>query len=167
MKRCNPHTLSRYLDGELSLPARTALEQHLLTCPTCSQELEALRRLDKVVESWGGRRQPISIESETRILQSVVRRRRSRRAASLAKMMPAAVGTSVAALVVLVSANVGWLYQSEPRLATPMPAAHVQRVSANQPASLVNAVRIAELQDRRGAIHPDLEKKYRALFNFD
>lgn len=56
---------------------------------------------------------------ETRVLGSVGRRRKFHLVLKLGKMMPAAVGSSIAAILVLASANAGWMYRQ-----AAIPAAH-------------------------------------------
>lgn len=43
--RCASSRISAYLDGELTGAETLPLREHLRQCPTCAQELEALRRL--------------------------------------------------------------------------------------------------------------------------
>jgi anti-sigma factor RsiW len=38
--------LSAYVDGELGYEERTWLEKHLLECPSCSEQLEEMRRVE-------------------------------------------------------------------------------------------------------------------------
>ncbi len=45
--------LSAYLDGELSAPARAALETHLHACATCDEHLAALTGLRRGVTALG------------------------------------------------------------------------------------------------------------------
>ncbi len=42
--------LSAYLDGELSLKRRTAVERHLVRCRSCHAALESLRRLERSLQ---------------------------------------------------------------------------------------------------------------------
>jgi hypothetical protein len=63
-----------------------------------------------VIRAWGLRRTPVPAELELRINQAVRRRRRFGPLLALSKMMPAAVGTSVAALLVLVTASLSMPY---------------------------------------------------------
>ncbi|MFZ6030230.1 MAG: anti-sigma factor family protein [Chloroflexota bacterium] len=43
--------LGAYLDGELQGPGLRAVESHLETCPACREELEALRRLSRLLHA--------------------------------------------------------------------------------------------------------------------
>ena len=109
---CDVDLLSRYLDGELMLPQRVALEQHLRICTPCAREMEELRRSDALVASLARAPRPIPVATEERIRRSAARPRRLRPLTSISRMMPAAVGSSVAALLVLLTVNAGMLYRS-------------------------------------------------------
>jgi anti-sigma factor RsiW len=107
---CRPELVSRYLDGDLTLPLRYELETHLRGCEKCSHELAQLRHIDAIIAAWGASQGPVSATAERRINQSVEKRRgRLSPIVALSRMMPAAVGSSIAALLVLVSVNVGIL----------------------------------------------------------
>lgn len=112
MTECNADLLCLYLDGGLTLPGRVALEQHLSSCPKCADELEALQQVDNALGAWGQVRVPVPPATERRVSRSVARKRRLGPAAALARVIPAAVGSSIAALLVLVSVNLGVLYQN-------------------------------------------------------
>jgi len=44
--------LTAYLDGELSVPLRTKVAEHLGQCPRCARELEELRLTRSLLERW-------------------------------------------------------------------------------------------------------------------
>jgi predicted anti-sigma-YlaC factor YlaD len=143
--------VSRYLDGDLTPAARSALEQHLRGCPTCREEVAVLRRMDRVVSAWGARRRPFPARTDARIAASIERRHRLRPILALGRMMPAAVGTFVAAVLVLMSANMGRLYQNGPGV-TPMGySGHVQRIIESQSKPLQNARRSTAILGQRPA----------------
>lgn len=48
---CAEVRLDEFLDGELAVADRRAAEEHLAGCATCRDELETLRRLEKVLRS--------------------------------------------------------------------------------------------------------------------
>lgn len=68
LRRRHPRSsvLSEYLDGELELPERVALERHLRHCPRCTRVLESLARtVGLLAELHGG--------SETGLADSIIR----------------------------------------------------------------------------------------------
>ena len=144
MTQCDRYALSLHLDRELPLPTRRALNEHLLTCAACRQELEELRRLDQVLHEWGSSRRPVPQQAEARILASV-ERRRLRPLLGLSRMMPAAVGSGIAALLVVMSANLGWLYQNSGGATRSGGAAQVQRIIEKQSTPLQNARRTSAM----------------------
>ena len=136
MIACDPHLLSLYLDGELTLPARVSLEGHLSGCSSCRDELAALRRIDADIAAWGSRREPVPSDAESRVLHSVSRRRRFGPLLKLSSVTPAAVGTSIAALLLFVGANSGVLSQ-RPSATAVAPLRHsAQRLQAPSDALL-------------------------------
>jgi predicted anti-sigma-YlaC factor YlaD len=108
--RCEIEVLSRYIDGDLSLPERRAVDAHLAECDPCRTELQALRLNDSVLISWGHHRTCLPPETEARIARSVSRGRRRSWLAGVTRVSPAAVGSLVAGVLVLISANLGVLY---------------------------------------------------------
>jgi anti-sigma factor RsiW len=110
MNACDVDVLSRYLDGDLSLPARRDMDRHLSTCQDCAAELDVLRRNDHVLWSWGLRRTPLPEAVEQKIMRDVGKRKRLGPLVAISRMMPAAVGTSVAAMLVLVSVTLSGQY---------------------------------------------------------
>lgn len=106
---CDTDALSLYVDGELSLPRSRALEQHLRTCSSCRVELDHLRQINRVLFTWGAMREPVPLRTEQRINNSLRQRSPWSRLVWLGHVMPAALGTTVAALLVLLTASRGWL----------------------------------------------------------
>lgn len=88
--------LSAYLDGELTAPHRTELENHLAACQDCRRELESLRRASTRFRAEGTRRAPPGLEGEVL----------GRSAASAQARRPAlslALGTAVTVAVLLIA----------------------------------------------------------------
>ena len=122
MNACDLDILSRYLDGDLSLPARRDMDRHLASCRDCAGELDALRRNDHMLWSWGLRRAQLPASVDQRIIRNVKKRRRLGPLVAVSRMMPAAVGTTVAALLVVVSVTLTGQYsQRTGNVALPSP----------------------------------------------
>lgn len=160
MNDCNVDALSRYLDCEVAPSERRTLDAHLRDCQKCANEIDVLRRLDGLIGTWGGSSLPPSVHAEMRILDSVDRRRRLGPLGTVARLMPAALGSSIAAALVLLSANAGWLYQNASPPGTPTVAREVRTASADPSLLYVNTVRIAFLVAERGVVRSDLQAKY-------
>jgi anti-sigma factor RsiW len=163
VKHCNPYGLSRYLDAELQLADRSEIEAHLKVCHRCTKELELLRRLDRELRAWGQRRRAMPVQSEMRILESVDRRRLARPVRALARMMPAAVGTSIAAVLVLLSVNWGLVNSGSTHVASQAATVRIQRSRIIQAPLAVDVVRVRQITGQRGNPHSDLESRYRNL----
>ena len=69
--------LSAYLDGEMTLEEKNALENHLLKNPARAEQLEELRKLDSLLPQWGIEVQPPDKTFEEHLL-ATGRRGRSR-----------------------------------------------------------------------------------------
>jgi len=110
MMSCDIDALSRYLDDELPLAERRCIDLHLAQCAACSHEVELLARNDKIIHAWGERNTSMPIALESRISRNIGRKRRFGPLLAFGKMMPAALGTSAAALLVLVTAALGGPY---------------------------------------------------------
>lgn len=121
--RCNPERLSQYVDEALSSAARRELEIHLLQCPFCRSEMASLRHVDAVIGSWAEHQVPITQVLEERIADSVERRRRLAPVFALSKMMPAAFGSAMAAVLVMLTVNLGLLNAPRPSVERSTPAA--------------------------------------------
>lgn len=134
MTHCDTDALSLFLDGDLPIAQHRAVAEHLRACADCRDELAALRRLDQLITAWGSARAPIPTETEARVHQSVEKRRGLRPVFALSRMMPAALGTSVAAVLVLLTANLTPLYrgsaQPTPSTSEPMAAKLLKQQSA-------------------------------------
>jgi predicted anti-sigma-YlaC factor YlaD len=161
---CRSDMLSRYLDDVLTLSERRQLEEHVDRCDPCRQELEALRRIDHLLKVWGSRRRPLASNTDVRIARSIDRRRRLPRIVAMSKMMPAAVGSCIAALLVVVSINVGLLYQQN-QVASGPATAH-QHSFVNQSRALVNARRAAAIQGMV-TVQPQAIPRHRMQFDFN
>lgn len=133
IEHCDTAALSLYLDDELPPRDRAALARHLTTCNQCAAELAELSRADEVLVRLTRDFAPIPLSTEARIGESV-ERRLSRFRFSLSNMVPAALGSTVAAVLVLVSANVG-LLQKEQRVSNRLPNPQpIYRVGKQLPA---------------------------------
>ncbi|HEX6507483.1 MAG TPA: zf-HC2 domain-containing protein [Chloroflexota bacterium] len=113
MRGCDPEALSRYLDGDLGFTARQELNRHLRECRLCSNELAELRNIDNVLRTFGAKRTPLTGAADARITHAVQKRRQHGRFSSflaLSRMMPAAVGSSIAAVLVVLSVNMHQVY---------------------------------------------------------
>ncbi len=142
MTCCDPNALSRYLDGELCISRRMEINEHLRACTACTQELARLRTLDQMVRVWGVTRAPLPAASDRRIKETVSLRRLAHRARApfvLGRMAPAAVGSSIAALLVLLSVNMHGAYPT--RSASEIAWATQQSSIKRQAAPLLKARR--------------------------
>jgi hypothetical protein len=94
---------------------------------------------------------------------SVERRRKISPLIALSRMVPAAVGTSIAAMLVLVSVNAGLLYQAS---APDRPTVYQTPSFANQSRKLTDARRAAAIQ---GVVLPQpvFAPKHRMQFDFN
>lgn len=144
MTLCDLDLLSLYLDGGLTLPARVELESHLRSCSYCSGELKLLDRIDTLLASWGGANTAVPTSTHMRVVKSVERKRRLGPVGTFGRMMPAAVGTTIAALLVLVSVNLGALYQNQPAVTLPTQSV-ISRTIAKQSARLIRERRTSAI----------------------
>jgi predicted anti-sigma-YlaC factor YlaD len=149
MQQCDLSALSELLDGELSLPAQRDLQRHLRSCVGCRTELEALRRVDAVIGSWSLRADRIPPSTEARIQHSIERRRGLARVLAFSRMMPAAVGSCIAAILVVMSANLGMLYQVKPNVTTQPSATSARQLIQKQSVPLLNARRSSAILSGR------------------
>lgn len=141
MTSCDQDILSLYLDGGLTLPQRVHLEGHLRVCECCAGELETLRRMDHLLTSWGDVRAAVPPNTNARVMRSVERKRRLGPLRGFGRMVPAAFGTGIAALLVLVSVNAGIITQSTPPTPNVHPPTVPSRVLIKQSARLISARR--------------------------
>jgi predicted anti-sigma-YlaC factor YlaD len=111
MTGCNANALSLFLEGALPVDEHREVADHLRNCAGCRAEMASLHHVDSVIRAWAANRTPIPSCTESRIYRTVDRRRKLRPLLALSRMMPAALGTSVAALLVLVTANLAPLYR--------------------------------------------------------
>jgi hypothetical protein len=89
--------------------------------------------MNAILAAWGAMRVPFPAATQNRVNESVSRRKRWTPVFGLTRMMPAAVGTSVAALLVMVSVNAGILFQSQPALtASSAPSRAAARLQNSQ-----------------------------------
>lgn len=163
MKHYDPLALSRYLDNDVTLPVRHELESHLRRCGMCVDQLENLRTVDRVVASWASKSELVSPQAEARIQCSVARRRRLGPLFALSRMTPAAMGSTVAAMLVLASASLGWLAPSPSHVLPPNGAAHVQHLLAKQSIPQRNARVTSAILSGRSVPPEVIAAKYRAM----
>lgn len=142
MTCCDPKALSLYVDGDLSFAKRGQINHHLRSCHACTGELKRLREMDDVLRTWGAQRTPLPSTADTRITETVRRRRHAHRARAffgVSRMAPAAVGSSIAAVLVLLSVNMHGAYPT--RSATETAWATQQSSIKRQAAPLLKARR--------------------------
>lgn len=147
MIRCDFSLLSRYLDAELSLPERRGVEIHLATCAACRSELEAIRRTDRMIWSWASRREPVPLATEDRILASTANRSRLSSFIAFSRFMPAALGSSIAALLVFATVNTGIV--NTPSASSRQAIGPSRSVLEKRSAPLVNARRVSAILGER------------------
>lgn len=136
---CDVDRLSRFLEGDISPGEYRVTAQHLRVCAQCREALAGLGRVDRVVSAWGSRREPIPVATERRLHASISRRRRMRPLAAASRMMPAALGTTVAALLVLVSTNFATLYSGRAQPSGPSVTVVATKTLRKQSAPLLYA----------------------------
>jgi anti-sigma factor RsiW len=111
---CDALKVSMYLDGELPAHSRKDLLIHLRACPSCRDEFDTLRWTDRTLLEWASRQITVPQTTDTRVLRAIDNRRRFGPLAALNRVMPAAVGSSIAAVLVALTINAGLLYRSPP-----------------------------------------------------
>lgn len=161
--RCQPQKLTRLLDGGLTPADTLALQAHLRQCDGCRDELESLRTVDRLVATLNERERPFPARAGARIERTVQRRRRLGPVLALSRMMPAAVGTSIAGMLILVSVNIGVLYQSQSIPATPGAASSPLVLRQSQ--ELSNNRRISAILGTVGA--QQLRSKHQIPLNYN
>jgi predicted anti-sigma-YlaC factor YlaD len=163
--QCDTDLLSQFVDGEVQGAQAREVSHHLKTCASCRREISDMHRVNHVLSSWGSVRRPVPAHTERRVRAAVERRRRLGPIFRLTRFTPPAVGSSIAALLLLLAINVGPMYQT----ASPaQPAAtHVAPVIKRQAAPL-------QLARRRAAVvttQPDslqrllVHRHFEALIN--
>lgn len=143
----DPAALSRYVDGELSLAERGRINGHLRSCSVCAREVVRLREMDDLLRTWGSHQAPLPPIADARIAATVRRRRQTSRLRtflSVGRMTPAAVGSTIAAVLVLLSVNMRGAYSS--RSASEVAWASQQSSIKRQAAPLLNARRSSAIQ---------------------
>jgi anti-sigma factor RsiW len=164
MTRCDESMLSRYLDSELSLAQRGELERHLAVCDRCLREVQTLRSMDRLLRRWGTRREPIPVPTERRLQRSIeTKPSRLSSILALGRLMPAAFGTTAAALLVLVTVNLGSYTGGTGAGRHDMAPSRnaLERVSA----PLVKARRVSAILGARPSVSPSLVQKRRGDFS--
>ncbi len=139
--------LSRYVDGELSPLERGHINGHLRSCSACSREIARLRAMDDILRAWGTRRAALPQAADKRINDTVRRRRQTgavRTFLSVSRMTPAAVGSTIAAVLVLLSVNMHGAYSA--RSASEIAWASQQSSIKRQAAPLLKARRSSAIQ---------------------
>ena len=105
--------LSAYVDGELGYEERTWLEKHLLECPSCSEQLEEMRRVESFKplleppevpeEKWRDCWNEIKKQTTDSLpLEKVQARVASRRRAYWLRRALAGAGVAAAAVVIAI-----------------------------------------------------------------
>lgn len=145
LMQCDLDALSLYIDGELGAPRRYALEQHLTACAECRAVLNDLRENDRVLVQWGSAREPVPVSTQVRIERSLRPASALNRLLSLSRMMPAAVGTTVAAVLVLASTSLTPLLGARPAPSALSQSRSMARLIATQSVPLLNARRTSAL----------------------
>lgn len=146
MIRCDVILLSAYVDNELTLPERRRLEAHLAVCAACRSELEAIQRTDRMIRSWAATREPVPVITERRVLASTEKKTALSSILALSRVMPAALGSSIAALLVLASVNAGLV---APQAAPRTNSGPSRSVLVKRSAPLVNARRVSAILGSR------------------
>lgn len=123
--------LSLYLDGELPPAESVAVRQHVAACDVCGAELQSLHEVDHVLARFGTRQLPLPHATNARVHRSWQRRRSLGPLFALTRMMPAAVGTTAAALLLLASANLSASLRPQ-TAAAPIPDTRNARLLARQ-----------------------------------
>jgi anti-sigma factor RsiW len=167
MQVCNTERLSIYVDGDLHLPERLALEHHLRVCHLCREEVGRLRHVNSVMIAWGAQRRYIPQRTETRIIASVERRSRMRRVAALSRMAPAVMGSGVAAVLVLLSANYGLTNRPTPTVQSTVSKATVQQIIKHQTDALQRVRRTQAILGNSSPSSAIASSRHRAFFSLD
>jgi anti-sigma factor RsiW len=110
MSACDNDALSRFVDGELSPERYRQVAYHLRECSRCRAQLVEMRKVTQILQRWGNVRVPVPVHTEQRVRGTVERRRRFAPLFALSRMTPAAVGSTIAALLVLVTVNLNGAY---------------------------------------------------------
>lgn len=147
MTRCERQKLSQYLDGELPFPDAVSVRRHLAQCQRCQDEMKSLREVNQALAAWGAQQLPVPPRTDVRVRQSWERSHALSPVLSWAKMMPAAVGTSAAALLLLVTANIGSFLHTQQPTAPSVAAVENIRGLARQSRPLLLARRASAIQD--------------------
>lgn len=105
--QCDFDVLSLYIDGELGTSRRQILELHLNECDSCRTRLSELRANDRLLVQWGAVREPMPVATHSRIMRDIQPHSMVAQLLKWSRMMPAAVGTTAAAFLVLLSVNMG------------------------------------------------------------
>ncbi len=167
MTYCDLDALSRYLDGDMSLPIRREMESHLRGCASCGEELQQLQCADRILVHFGRASVPVPSTAGQRMVGAVQRRRRLAPLIALSRMMPAAVGSSVAAVLVLLSVNMGILSHNrigaQGNLASPPGLQHF----AKQSAPLMKARRTSAMLGGQSLVEAQLPPRSRFQFDFN
>lgn len=108
MTGCDSMLLSRLLDDDLTPEENVRLRAHVGACSHCARELESFKNVDAILRQWGAQRTPLPASADLRITETVRRRRGRNQLRSffaLGRMTPAAVGSTIAAVLVLLTVN--------------------------------------------------------------
>ena len=167
MTYCDLDALSRYLDGDMSLPVRREMESHLRGCVSCREELQQLQRVDMILLHFGGASVPVPSAAGQRMAGSVQRRRRLAPLIALSRMMPAAVGSSVAAVLVLLSVNMGILSHNRIGEQGNLVVTPMLQHFAKQSTPLIKARRMSAMLGGQSPVEAQLPPRSRFQFDFN
>ncbi len=157
MNPCDVDLLSQYVDGGLMLPQRVALEHHLRLCSGCTEEVSRLLHIDRRLAGFGSVRTPLPVHVERRIASSIEKKARVPSILSLSRMMPAAVGSSIAAVLVLLSVNLGVQYGASPQPTATSRTPTTAHAIVKQSAALIKLRRTSALIGGYATVHPVAE----------
>jgi len=167
MTACDLDALSRYLDGDMSLPIRREMDLHLQACESCREELQQLQRVDRILVDFGAASALVPPAAGQRMVGAVQRRRRLAPLITLSRMMPAAVGSSVAALLVLLSVNMGMLSHNRLGGHGNLAATPALQHFAKQSAPLIKARRTSAMLGGQSLVEAQLPPRSRFQFDFN
>jgi len=163
---CNELLLSLYVDGEATLPQRRQVDLHIQQCASCRQALDDLTRINATLTEWGSRKRSVPVGADIRLARKLRRRRALRPILAVSKLTPAALGSAIAAVLVLASANSGLLLPKGSG-GENIPYASVSSAIASQSSPLRNERRMSAVLGVRIVRHPVLPLRHRLPFGVE